>query len=282
MSRGSGVSKFQGFKVPGFRGFEVLRFRSFEVPTLRVLAMALLVTALSAVDASAQSAATTPTATSCAQAQAIVDRLLASAASRIEAARLTNAAAQMRAAVDALDSVIRDVRMQLAPCASLESEDPHSGHTATPKTPSPQAGGASHTGHDMTSASTSAPAEILAWLQTFDAAFVAKDLARLAGFYHPDVTIYEGIGVNNGWANYRDTHLGPELESFAGLEFGHTNQTVHMLGDHFAYVTSEFFLKAQMKGKPLDVIGRETLVLQHEDGRWRIRHAQMATRPRNR
>ena len=42
------------------------------------------------------------------------------------------------------------------------------------------------------------------------AAFVAKDLKKLATFYHPDVTIYEGAGINNGWADYRDRHLGPE------------------------------------------------------------------------
>src|SRR5438128_4093317 len=46
-------------------------------------------------------------------------------------------------------------------------------------------------------------ATIAAWLQSYDRAFVAKDLDRLAVFYHPDVTIFEGGGVNNGWADYR-------------------------------------------------------------------------------
>lgn len=34
---------------------------------------------------------------------------------------------------------------------------------------------------------------------------------KLSTFYHPDVTIFEGGGVNNGWIDYRDRHLGPEL-----------------------------------------------------------------------
>ena len=38
-----------------------------------------------------------------------------------------------------------------------------------------------------------------------------KDLTR-AAFYHPDVTIYEGGSVNTGWADYRNHHLGLELE----------------------------------------------------------------------
>ena len=50
-------------------------------------------------------------------------------------------------------------------------------------------------------------AGIVAWLQSFDRAFVAKDLDRLASFYHPDVTIFEGGGVNNGWVDYRDHHI---------------------------------------------------------------------------
>jgi uncharacterized protein (TIGR02246 family) len=123
--------------------------------------------------------------------------------------------------------------------------------------------------------------KIAAWLKGYDAAFVAKDLARLADYYHPDVTIYEGAGVNNGWADYRDRHLGPELKAFENLEFGHSNQTVHMLGDRAAYVTSEYFIKAKMKDRMLDSIGRETLVLEKQpDGNWKIRHSHTSGRAR--
>lgn len=33
------------------------------------------------------------------------------------------------------------------------------------------------------------------WFESYDAAFNAKDISRLAAFYHPDVTIFEGGGV---------------------------------------------------------------------------------------
>ncbi len=191
-----------------------------------------------------QQAAMTPTATSCAQAQATVDQLLAAASARVESARQTNSASEMRSAVDGLQNVVRDVRTQLAPCATLKAEDPHSGHavavrqpSASPAAPATAAGAAdSHAGHGAAPAAPSASADIVAWLKTFDAAFVAKDLTRLAAFYHPEVTVYEGVGVDTGWADYRDTHLGPELKSFAQLEFGHLNPTVRMLGEHAAYV----------------------------------------------
>lgn len=119
------------------------------------------------------------------------------------------------------------------------------------------------------------------WLKGYDAAFLAKDLDKLATFYHPDVTIYEGAGMNDGWADYRDRHLGPELKMFDNLEFGHSNRRVHMLGDRAAVAISEYFIKAKMKDRVLDNIGRETLVLEKQsDGSWKIRHSHTSGRAR--
>lgn len=119
------------------------------------------------------------------------------------------------------------------------------------------------------------------WLKGYDAAFLAKDLDRLGTFYHPDVTIFEGAGVNNGWADYRDHHLGPELKAFENLEFGHSNRRVQMLGDRAALVTSEYFLKAKMKERNIDAVGRETLIVEKQaDGSWKIRHSHTGSRPR--
>lgn len=119
------------------------------------------------------------------------------------------------------------------------------------------------------------------WLKGYDAALLAKDLDTLGRFYHPDVTIFEGAGVNNGWADYRDQHLGPELKAFENLEFGHSNRRVQMLGDRAALVTSEYFLKAKMKERTIDAVGRETLIVERQaDGSWKIRHSHTGSRQR--
>src|SRR5688572_6170691 len=78
--------------------------------------------------------------TSCAQEQPAVENIIAGAMSRLEEARQTNDPARMRAAVDHLGSALRDIRIQLAPCAApAAAADPHAGH-AMPKTePSPTA-----------------------------------------------------------------------------------------------------------------------------------------------
>ena len=125
-------------------------------------------------------------------------------------------------------------------------------------------------------------AAVEAWLKGYDAAFMAKDLEKLATFYHPDVTIYEGGGINNGWADYRDHHLGPELKAFENLQFGHTNTRVTVLpGGQSAYATAEYSIKAKMGDRMLDSGGLETLVLvKGADGTWKIRHSHTSSRPR--
>lgn len=125
-------------------------------------------------------------------------------------------------------------------------------------------------------------AAIEAWLKGYDAAFMAKDLEKLATFYHPDVTIYEGGGIDNGWADYRDHHLGPELKAFENPQFLRTNTRVTVLpGGQSAYATSEYTIKAKIGERQLDSSGLETLVLvKGSDGNWKIRHVHTSSRPR--
>ena len=131
---------------------------------------------------------------------------------------------------------------------------------------------------------TSAPAqesEITAFFKAYDAAFNAKDLNKLATLYHPDVTIFEGSGINRGWVDYRDNHLGPELKSFQNLQWAHANIVMHPLGDSAAYVTAEYAIKYQMGEKPaVDSGGIATYVLVKEQGQWKIRHSHTAARRR--
>lgn len=124
-------------------------------------------------------------------------------------------------------------------------------------------------------------ARITDWLGAYDRAFNAKDLQQLATFYDPDVTIFEGGGVNNGWADYRDHHLGPELRDFENLQFAHRDIKVQLLGNgSVAYVTSEYALKARVKDRDVDSGGLETLVLVKAGDAWRVRHSHTSAHRR--
>lgn len=130
-------------------------------------------------------------------------------------------------------------------------------------------------------AASSDAASVEAWLKGYDAAFMAKDLDRLAAFYHPDTTFYEGGGINNGWADYRDRHLGPELKAFTNMQFGHTDTKVTVLpGGQSAYATSRYTIKAKMGEREIDAEGLETLLLIRTADGWKIRHSHTSSRPR--
>lgn len=122
--------------------------------------------------------------------------------------------------------------------------------------------------------------ELVNFLKAYDAAFLAKDLAKLATMYTPDTIVYEGSGINRGWKNYSETHLGPELKSFENLEFAHTNVVPHVLSDNAAYVTADYMIKAKMADRVLDSGGLATFVLSKDAGAWKIRHTSTAARRR--
>ncbi len=128
-------------------------------------------------------------------------------------------------------------------------------------------------------ASGPADATVKTFIEAYDRAFNAKDLNRLATFYHPDVTIFEGGHVNAGWVDYRDNHLGPELKEMDDLQFSHVAVVPHVLSDGSAYVTADYRLKTKMEGKPVDAEGLETLILvKGADGAWKIRHSHTSSR----
>lgn len=128
------------------------------------------------------------------------------------------------------------------------------------------------------------PMAVEAWLKGYDAAFNAKDIDKLATFYHPDVTIYEGGGINNGWVDYRDHHLGPELKAFENLQFAHREAKMTMLsGGDAAYATSRYSIKAKMGEREIDSEGLATyLLIKGPDGAWKIRHSHTSSRPARR
>jgi len=122
-------------------------------------------------------------------------------------------------------------------------------------------------------------ATVKAFVEAYDAAFNGKDLSRLAVFYHPDVTIFEGGHVNTGWADYRDNHLGPELKEMEDLQFAHVEVVPHLLSDAMAYVTAEYRLQTRIDAELIDAEGLETLVLvKAEGGAWKIRHSHTSSR----
>jgi YHS domain-containing protein len=102
-----------------------------------------------------------PEMAQCARVQPAVDNIIAAAMARLESARQSNSAAGMRAAVDDLQGVLRDIRTQLSPCAAaaVAAADPDAGHTMpvmrqpsgapAPANQTPAGAADPHAGHAM-------------------------------------------------------------------------------------------------------------------------------------
>ena len=87
-----------------------------------VLCSALMVIGSSTAGAQAPASPPAPAATvvlPCVQAHSAASRTVDAATARLEAARQTNSGPAMRAAVDDLDRLLRDLRAQLASCSAV-------------------------------------------------------------------------------------------------------------------------------------------------------------------
>lgn len=126
-------------------------------------------------------------------------------------------------------------------------------------------------------------ADQLAVAQTIRALFAAverKDFAGLDTLYAGDsLTIVEGAGINRGWADYRDTHLGPELRELQNLRYRPFELQVRASGD-LAWATFRYAIAAQLGERTLDQVGRGTAILERRGTRWLIRHTHTSSRAR--
>ena len=132
----------------------------------------------------------------------------------------------------------------------------------------------------LVNAAQSPQEQVQAFFKAYDEAFNARDINTLGTMYHPDVTVFEGAGIDRTWAAYRDNHLGPELKAFQDLSFAHTNVVVIVLGPDAAYVTADYSIKYTTGDRKVDSGGIATHILVRENGVWKIRHSQTAARRR--
>ena len=126
--------------------------------------------------------------------------------------------------------------------------------------------------------------DAIAALRAVFAAAERGDLFALDSLYAGDsLTVVEGAGINRGWADYRDHHLGPEVKAMKNFQYRPMDIEVHVVGTT-AWTTFRYTLKADMNGRSIDNVGRGTAILIRRgtstDGRWVVRHIQTSSRAR--
>jgi ketosteroid isomerase-like protein len=109
----------------------------------------------------------------------------------------------------------------------------------------------------------------------------AKNLEAIDTLFAPEegVHIIEGAGVNHGWADYRDNHLGPELESFENFEYRFYAVEPTVRGT-VAWASLRYDLAVDTERGHIDREGRGTAVLEKREGRWLMVHLHTSGRAR--
>ena len=139
---------------------------------------------------------------------------------------------------------------------------------------------AGHAGHAAMAASTQPAQQVVAAITALFAAAERNDMVALDSLYAGDsLTIIEGAGINRGWIDYRDHHLAPEMKEMKNFHYRPLDIEARVDGTtawaHFRYT-----LKADVNGKPVDIVGRGTAILQLRGSRWVVRHTQTSGRAR--
>ncbi len=109
-------------------------------------------------------------------------------------------------------------------------------------------------------------------LNAYARAVTSKSIEAMSEWVTEDLLIFEGAGVNRGWADYRDHHLGPELEMFNAIDYEFSDIEAEVSGT-LAWANFRYSVHIEMPERVSDSGGVATAVLvKGDDGRWRLRH----------
>ncbi len=109
----------------------------------------------------------------------------------------------------------------------------------------------------------------------------ANNVAALDTLFAPDpwLRIIEGAGVNNGWVDYRDHHLKPELERFQNFRLRYFDIEAQVRGN-VAWAAFRYEVAFDSPQGHTESEGRGTAILEKRGDRWLIVHRHTSGRRR--
>ena len=117
---------------------------------------------------------------------------------------------------------------------------------------------------------------VLAAVDRFHSALEPGDSTAALGQLHPDVVIFEG-GYGETLAQYRAGHLRGDIAFASATDREIIDAGVTVWGDQALY-TSTSRTTGQYRGREIDSLGTETVVLVRSPDGWRIRHIHWSSR----
>ena len=125
-------------------------------------------------------------------------------------------------------------------------------------------------------AASSEEAAVRKVLADYRAAMEARSVEKLAAVVSNDLLVLEGTHKNDGWADYRDKHIGPEMAEWKEFKVADPRLAKLEVSGDMAYAVQEAtYTIVDAKG-PVVMLGAETFVFGKEAKGWRIRHLHLS------
>jgi ketosteroid isomerase-like protein len=109
-------------------------------------------------------------------------------------------------------------------------------------------------------------------------AALASGNAALAGSYlSDDVLIFEGGHIERSKAEYQSHHLNSDIAFASTTQYRVLSRAVKVVGDT-AWTTTEGQTTGEWRGRAINSIGTETMLMRKTAGQWRIVHIHWSSR----
>ena len=141
---------------------------------------------------------------------------------------------------------------------------------------------ATSTAHPAAVAQQSAARAVTQTLEQSADAFARGDLdaASKVWSHSESLTVFESGHVNDGWTDYRDNHLGPEMKELRHVSYTLSRIVPHVAGNT-AWATFRYAISGEdLNGKTFSGAGIGTAVLEHQGAAWRIVHWHTTSTPK--
>lgn len=113
-------------------------------------------------------------------------------------------------------------------------------------------------------------------LADYRAAMEDRSVAKLAEVVSDELLVLEGTHKNDGWADYRDKHIGPEMAEWKEFKASSPTLTRLEIKGDMAYAVQEATYTIVDAKETVVMLGAETLVLTKEAKGWKIRHLHLS------
>lgn len=120
--------------------------------------------------------------------------------------------------------------------------------------------------------------DVVAVIQRFDSLMAAGDSAGLLALLADDVVVLESGGMETR-AEFRSHHLPADIQFARAVKARQGPITVRVQGD-VAWASSTTIVEGELRGRAINSISAELMVLSREAGGWNIRAIHWSSRSR--